>query len=360
MEPSVRNKLISIRDRYDELTRLMSQPEVASDPNEYRKHAKAQKEIAELTECFRRFEREEQRLAEAEQILREEHDAELRQMAEEERHELQENLEKLEEELKFLLLPKDPNDDKNTIVEIRAGTGGEEAALFAADLYRLYTRFAELKGWRVEVLNSTPTGMGGYKEIVFRVSGENVYSQLKYEGGGHRVQRVPATEAQGRIHTSAATVAVLPEAEETDVVIDPMELDIGTYRSTGAGGQHVNTTDSAVRITHLPTGIVVTCQDERSQHKNRAKALLILRSRLLAKKREEEDALRTAERRNQVRSGDRSERIRTYNFPQNRLTDHRLSENEKNYPLDSAMEGNIQPVIDALAAADRAAQLTEV
>jgi peptide chain release factor 1 len=357
MDDSIHKKLLTILDEYNRLTEMMSSQEVASNPSEFRKCAKAQKDLGELIQAFRRHESQAERLRQAEQILYEESDPELRQMADEERHELLEELQKLEEEIQFLLLPKDPNDAKNTIVEIRAGTGGEEAALFGADLFRMYSRLAELKGWRVEVMSESNTGMGGYKEIVFRVTGENVYSQLKYEAGVHRVQRVPATEAQGRIHTSAVTVAVLPEAEEVDIEVDPTDLQIDVYRSSGAGGQHVNTTDSAVRITHIPTGVVVTCQDERSQHKNRAKAMSILRSRLLAAKQEAEDAQRSAERKSQVRSGDRSERIRTYNFPQNRITDHRI--NFTLYQLEQAMEGEIQSLIDALIAADRAAQLSE-
>jgi peptide chain release factor 1 len=263
----------------------------------------------------------------------------------------------LDEQLRLLLVPKDPNDEKNTIVEIRAGTGGEEAALFVADLYRMYARFAEIKGWKVEVLGSNPTELGGFKEISFQVTGDHVFSQLKWEGGVHRVQRVPETEAQGRVHTSAVTVAVLPEAEEVDVDIDPNDLQIDVYRSSGPGGQSVNTTDSAVRITHKPTGMVVAIQDEKSQHKNKAKALKVLRSRLLAHKQEEEAAARSQDRRSQVGSGDRSERIRTYNFPQNRLSDHRI--NLTQYNLDQVMEGSLQSMVDALITADRAAKLSE-
>ena len=255
------------------------------------------------------------------------------------------------------MLPKDPNDDKNTIIEIRAGTGGEEAALFVANLFRMYSRFAETKSWKLTVMNSNPTELGGYKEISFQVSGDQVYSQMKWEGGVHRVQRVPETEAQGRVHTSAVTVAVLPEAEEVDIDIDANDLQIDVYRSSGPGGQSVNTTDSAVRITHKPTGMVVTCQDEKSQHKNKAQALRVLRARLLDQKQQEEASARSADRRNQVGSGDRSERIRTYNFPQNRLTDHRI--NLTLYSLDRIIEGDFQQVIDALAAADRAARMAE-
>ena len=278
-------------------------------------------------------------------------------MAEEEKRELADVLQKREQELKFLLIPGDPNDEKNTIMEIRAGTGGEEAALFAADLFRMYTRYAEIKGWKTEILNSHATGMGGFKEISFKISGESVYSQLKFEGGVHRVQRVPETEAQGRVHTSAVTVAVLPEAQAVDIAIDENDLQIDVYRSSGPGGQSVNTTDSAVRVTYKPTGLVVTCQDEKSQHKNKAKALMVLRSRLLAQKEEEEAAERSANRKSQVGSGDRSERIRTYNFPQNRLTDHRIKLTL--HRLETIMEGDLQGIIDALIAADRAARIRE-
>ncbi len=348
-------KLLAISEEHDRLTHLMASPEVASDPERYRKTAQAQRAIDEVTSAFRRYQRYEKRLKDAEHMLREETDPELREMAESERLETEPLLHQLEDELRFLLIPKDPNDEKNTIVEIRAGTGGEEAALFVADLYRMYARLSDIKGWRVEVLSSNATGLGGFKEICFKVNGDNVYSQLKFEGGVHRVQRVPATEAQGRIHTSAVTVAVLPEAEDVDIRVDPTELQIDVYRSSGAGGQHVNTTDSAVRITHIPTGLVVTCQDERSQHKNRAKAMQILRARLLALKQDEEDAKRSADRRNQVGSGDRSQRIRTYNYPDNRVTDHRIGLTL--HRLDGVLEGELQPVIDALVAADRTARL---
>lgn len=353
----MREKLRDVVAEYDRLSQQMASQEVASDHDRYMKCAKAQKRIQPLVECFKRYEHEEDRLQQAESILYEESDPELREMAEEEKHRLTGMLEEREHELKLLLIPGDPNDEKNTIMEIRAGTGGEEAALFAADLFRMYSRFAEVKGWKVEILNSHETGMGGFKEISFRISGDSVYSQLKFEGGVHRVQRVPETEAQGRVHTSAVTVAVLPEAEAVDIDIDENDLQIDVYRSSGPGGQSVNTTDSAVRITHKPTGLVVTCQDEKSQHKNKAKALLVLRSRLLAQKEEEKAAERSANRKSQVGSGDRSERIRTYNFPQNRLTDHRIKLTL--HRLDVIMEGDLQEIIDALIAADRAARIRE-
>lgn len=351
------DKLLAVLEEFDRLSREMATQEVASNPDAYRRHAKAQADIQDLVSCFRHYQLNTTRLNEAEQILREESDPELREMAEEEKRDLAASIEELEAQLKLLLLPKDPLDAKNTIVEIRAGTGGEEAALFSADLFRMYSRFAERKGWRIEVMNTNATGLGGFKEITFKVTGDNVYSQLKFEGGVHRVQRVPETEAQGRIHTSAVTVAILPEAEDVEVAIDPNDLQIDVYRSSGPGGQSVNTTDSAVRVTHKPSGLVVTCQDEKSQHKNKAKAITILRARLLAHKIEEEASARSADRRNQVGSGDRSERIRTYNFPQNRLTDHRI--NLTLYRLDAIAEGDMQDIIDALVAADRARRLAE-
>ena len=353
----MREKLRDVLAEYDRLSREMASQEVASDHDRYMKCAKAQKRIQPLVDCFRKYETEENRLEQAEAILYEESDPELRQMAEEEKHQLTDTLEARELELKLLLIPGDPNDEKNTIMEIRVGTGGEEAALFAADLFRMYSRYAEIKAWKVEILNSHTTGMGGFKEISFKVAGDSVYSQLKFEGGVHRVQRVPETEAQGRVHTSAVTVAVLPEAEAVDIDIDENDLQIDVYRSSGPGGQSVNTTDSAVRVTYKPTGLVVTCQDEKSQHKNKAKALMVLRARLLAQRQEEEAAERSANRKSQVGSGDRSERIRTYNFPQNRLTDHRIKLTV--HRLETIMEGDLQEVIDALIAADRAARIRE-
>lgn len=355
MEAAVREKLRAMVAESERLTQAMSTQEIAADPDAYREHAKAHAELAEVVACFREFEHREEQLREAEHVLQEETDPEMRELAEEERGSLVESLQELEQQLKVLLIPRDPNDAKNTILEIRAGTGGEEAALFAADLYRMYGRYAEAKGWKLDVLNSNPTGLGGYKEIVFQVSGGHVFSHLKWEGGVHRVQRVPDTETQGRIHTSAVTVAVLPEAEEVDIHIDPAELQVDVYRSSGPGGQSVNTTDSAVRITHLPTGLVVTCQDEKSQHKNKAQALKVLRSRLLAIKQEEEAKARSADRRNQVGTGDRSEKIRTYNYPENRVTDHRI--NLSLYKLRQVLEGDMDELVDALVAADRAAKL---
>ena len=353
----MRQKLLEISEEYERLSKLMATPEVASDHEAYRKHASAQAGIASIVECFKRFQHDERQLAETETLIKDESEAELRDLALEEKEHLESAIEEHLTTLKVLLIPKDPNDAKNTIVEIRAGTGGDEAALFVADLYRAYLRFAELKNWKIEILNSSETGIGGFKEISFKVSGENVYSQFKFEGGTHRVQRVPATETQGRVHTSAVTVAVLPEAEEVEVRIEEGDLQIDVYRSSGPGGQSVNTTDSAVRITHKPTGLVVTCQDEKSQHKNKAKAMLILRARLYEQMQAEENAKRSADRKSQVGSGDRSERVRTYNFPQNRLTDHRIGLTL--YRLEQVMDGELQEVVDALIAADRAAQLAK-
>jgi peptide chain release factor 1 len=357
MDKVLREKLEAVAAEAEKLTEAMATQEVASDPDAYRKHAKKLASISDLVSCFRRYCQQEAGLAEAERELKESTDPEMLALAEEERAHLRASLEKLEEDLRILLVPKDPNDEKNTIVEIRAGTGGDEAALFAADLYRMYSRYAEQRGWKIEVLGSSPTELGGYKEISFSISGDSVYSQMKWEGGVHRVQRVPDTETQGRVHTSAVTVAVLPEAEEVDVQIDPNDLQIDVYRSSGPGGQSVNTTDSAVRVTHKPTGLVVTCQDEKSQHKNKAKAIKVLRSRLLDIKIQEEATARAADRKNQVRSGDRSEKIRTYNFPENRCTDHRIGLSL--YKLREIMEGDLQDLIDALVAADRAARLAQ-
>ncbi len=357
MDSRLREKLATVCEESERLAAAMATQEVAADPEAYRKHAKALSDLSDLVRAFQRYEMDEKRLVEAEDVLHTETDPDMIALAEEERDQLRPSLPILEQELRLLLVPKDPNDDKNTIVEIRAGTGGEEAGLFVSDLFRMYGRFSEVKGWKVQVLNSNPTELGGYKEMCFQITGDHVYSQMKWEGGVHRVQRVPATEAQGRIHTSAVTVAVLPEAEEVDIEINPNDLQIDVFRSSGPGGQSVNTTDSAVRVTHKPTGMVVTCQDEKSQHKNKAQAIRVLRARLLDLKIQEEAQARTNDRRSQVGSGDRSERIRTYNFPQNRLTDHRI--NLTLYSLDKIMEGEMQSVCDALIAADRAARLEE-
>ncbi len=351
----MREKLLSVVEEYDKLSGLMSTQEVASDPKVFRVHAQKQAGISDLVARFNQFLSDEEELNGAISILHEETDPEMKALAEEEKKELESVVEEHEQALRILLIPKDPLDAKNTIVEIRSGTGGDEATLFCADLYRTYTRYAESKNWHIEVMNTSITDVGGFREITFKIDGKNVYSQMKFEGGVHRVQRVPSTETQGRVHTSAVTVAVLPEAEAVELDIDLNDLQIDIFRSSGPGGQSVNTTDSAVRITYKPTGLIVTCQDEKSQHKNKARAMEVLRARLLAAKVEEEDAKRSADRKTQVGGGDRSERIRTYNFPQNRLTDHRI--NLTLYRLEQVMAGELQEVVDALIAADRAAQM---
>ncbi|HNU85619.1 MAG: peptide chain release factor 1 [Pseudomonadota bacterium] len=340
-------RIKDIENRYGELERLLSDPAVIANRAEYQKLSKEHADLTPLIETFRDYEKTGRQLDEAQQMLRE-GDEELRELAKEEIPTLKARVEELEKRLTILLLPKDPNDEKNVILEIRAGTGGDEAGLFAADLFRMYARFAEMSGWRVEALSSSAaSGMGGFKEVIALVEGRGAYSRLKYESGVHRVQRIPVTEAQGRIHTSAVTVAVLPEAEEVEVQIDPNDIRVDVFRSGGHGGQSVNTTDSAVRVTHLPTGLVVSCQDEKSQIKNKAKALKVLRARLLDKMQAESDAQMSEARRKQVGSGDRSERIRTYNFPQGRVTDHRIGLTL--YNLQAILDGDLQPVIDALA-----------
>jgi peptide chain release factor 1 len=342
----LQERLESLENQYVGLEERLADPEVIRNQEEYQKFRKEHAELTPLVQAFRRHRQLQKELADSQTLLREEADEELKALAREEIQSLKEKLEAVEEELRLLLLPKDPYDDKNVVLEIRAGTGGEEAALFAADLFRMYSRLAERRGWKVEVLSHSPTGLGGIKEIIAAVAGDRVYSQLKYESGAHRVQRVPETESQGRIHTSAVTVAVLPEAEEVEVQINPEELRIDVFRSSGPGGQHVNTTDSAVRITHLPTGLVVTCQDEKSQHKNKAKALKVLRARLFDIKQQEQQREIAQERRSQVGSGDRSERIRTYNFPQGRISDHRIGLTL--YRLPEILEGELDELIQAL------------
>ena len=341
----MREQIQTIIKRYNDITDEMSRPEVIADQHRYRELAKEHKDLTPIVDTGNHYLQVLKNIDDDKAIL-EGHDEDLKQIAHEELATLEEEKSRLFEELKKLLIPKDPNDDKNAIVEIRAGTGGEEAAIFAADLYRLYLKFAERKGWKVEELSGTQNGLGGFKEVIFLLSGENVYGTMKFESGVHRVQRVPVTETQGRIHTSAATVAVLPEAEEVDIEINASELRIDTYRSSGAGGQHVNKVETAIRITHLPTGLVVTCQDEKSQYKNKEKALKILRSRLLALKEAEKEAEIAAKRRSMVSTGDRSAKIRTYNFPQGRVTDHRI--NLTLYRLTEVMEGEIDELISAL------------
>ncbi len=341
--------------RYEELNLKLYDPESTADRDLYAALMKEHKEIAPIVEAYRQYTRCEQEIEEARALLAETADKELKELAQEEWKEAAERQAKLEEEIKILLLPKDPNDDKNVIVEIRGGAGGEEAALFASVLYRMYTMYAEKHGWKTEVVSLNETELGGFKEVSFLLDGEGAYSRLKYESGVHRVQRVPETEAQGRIHTSTATVAVLPEAEEVEVEIDPKDLQIDTFRSSGAGGQHINKTSSAIRITHLPTGMVVECQDERSQLKNKDKAMKVLRARLLDREQAKASAQVAQERKSQVGTGDRSERIRTYNYPQTRVTDHRIGLTL--YHLEAILNGGLDEVIDPLIAADRAARL---
>ena len=339
-------RLDSLLKRYDELSILIQDPDLTKDQNHYRDTMKEYSQLSEIASLHNSITELEKQIDEAKLIAQEEKDPQMKEMAREESKELETKLQDLEEKLKFLLIPKDPLDEKNIIMEIRAGTGGEEAALFASDLYRLYSRFAETRGWKFEIMNSNETELGGLKEIVFSISGEKVYENLRYESGVHRVQRVPTTEASGRIHTSAVTVAVLPEADETEIDIKPDDLRIDVMRAGGPGGQCVNTTDSAVRITHLPTGITVHCQDEKSQIKNKAKAMRILRARIYEMEEAKAAAERAEARKTQVGSGDRSERIRTYNFPDNRVTDHRIGLTL--YKLDRIMEGDIGEVFDAM------------
>jgi peptide chain release factor 1 len=341
------DKLRDIEIRYQELEGQLSDPQVVSRQGLYQKYAKEHSDLNELVEIIRKYEKVRTRIEEYQGFLKET-DEELKAIVKEEMPQLQQEQIELEEKIRVLLLPKDPNDDKNVFLEIRAGTGGDEAGLFVGDLFRMYARYAEAQGWRVEVVSSSPAGgMGGFKEIIAQIDGKGAYSRLKYESGVHRVQRVPVTEAQGRIHTSAVTVAIMAEAEEVELSIDQNELRIDVYRSTGHGGQSVNTTDSAVRITHLPTGLVVTCQDEKSQLKNKVKAMKVLRARLLDAMVQKQNAEQAQTRKSQVGTGDRSERIRTYNFPQGRITDHRI--NMTRYDLDSFINGNIGAMIDALA-----------
>jgi peptide chain release factor 1 len=339
-------KLQELETKYEELNHLLSDPEISTDYQKYQKHAKAKSEIEDIVQNFRQYKSILHHISETKALLNEEDSADMVAMAKEELDGLEKQKEQYEHDLQLMLIPKDPLDEKSVILEIRAGTGGEESALFAAELFRMYSKYAEKQGWKIGVIDSNPTGLGGFKEIIASIEGHGVYSRMKHESGVHRVQRVPVTEASGRIHTSAVTIAVLPEAEEVEVEIKESELKIDTFCASGPGGQHVNTTHSAVRITHLPTGIVISCQDERSQHKNRAKALKVLRSRLYQLAQEEQANSIASTRKNMVGSGDRSEKIRTYNFPQNRFTDHRI--NLTLYQLDRIMDGDMDEVLTSL------------
>ncbi len=356
MKGSIRGKLEHIQDRFEEITGLLSDPEVQRDQDRYRSLSQEYAQLEPVVDCYRRYLRTEEEISAAKDML---DDPEMADLAQDSLQEARQQQQALEPELQKLLLPKDPNDGRNVFLEVRAGTGGAEAALFAGDLFKAYLRYAEQRKWLVEIISGSPGEHGGYKEVITKITGQGVYSRLKFESGAHRVQRVPETESQGRVHTSACTVAILPEADDIDdIQIDNGDLRIDTYRASGAGGQHVNKTDSAVRITHLPSGVVVECQDERSQHKNKARALSLLQARLLSSAQQQQNQALAADRKLQVGSGDRSERIRTYNFPQNRVTDHRI--NLTLYKLDEVMAGALDQIIDPLMQEYQAEQLAEL
>lgn len=355
MKASIKSKLETLSERHEELSALLSEADIIQDQNKFRALSKEYSDLGPIVESYKEYQSQLQQQVSAKELIKDP-DPEVRAMAEEELAEIATSVEDLEKQLNLLLLPKDPDDSKNVFLEIRAGTGGNEASIFAGDLFRMYCRYAEKLRWQIEIISESEGEQGGYKEIIAKLSGAEVYAKMKFESGAHRVQRVPVTESQGRIHTSACTVAILPEVEDIDEInIDPSELRIDTYRASGAGGQHVNKTDSAVRITHLPTGIVVECQDERSQHKNRAKAMSLLQSKILSQQREEQQKQQSDARRSLVGSGDRSERIRTYNFPQGRVTDHRI--NLTLYKLPEIIEGNLEEVVDSLRQEYQADQL---
>ncbi|WP_188013914.1 peptide chain release factor 1 [Photobacterium damselae] len=355
MKPSILVKLENLEERYEEVQHLLGDPSVISDQDKFRALSKEYSQLEEVTKCFQAYKQAQDDLAAAEEMANED-DAEMREMAQEEIKEAKAEIERLEDELQVLLIPKDPNDERNCFLEIRAGAGGDEAGIFAGDLFRMYSRYAERRGWRIEVMSANDAEHGGYKEMIAKVTGDGAYGVLKFESGGHRVQRVPATESQGRVHTSACTVAVLPEIPEAEIPeINPSDLKIDTYRSSGAGGQHVNTTDSAIRITHLPTGIVVECQDERSQHKNKAKAMSVLAARIIKAEEEKRHAEEASTRRNLLGSGDRSDRIRTYNYPQGRVSDHRITLTI--YRLNEVMEGDVDCLIQPVLVEYQADQL---
>jgi peptide chain release factor 1 len=352
------DKLEKVKQRYNEIAELLNKPETINDQNEFRRLSKEYSDLTDIVNAYDNYIRVKAQLEENKKLLYETNDAEMKELASAEQEELQKHFDSLEAEMKELLIPKDPNDGKNAILEIRAGTGGDEAALFAADLYRMYTRYAERKGWKMEVVTfNESSGPGGLKEVIVNVSGKDIYGALKYESGVHRVQRVPETETQGRVHTSAASVAVLPEADEVDVEVNPVDLKIDVFRSGGAGGQNVNKVETAIRITHIPTGVVVQCQDERSQLKNKQKAMKVLRSRLLEAEIEKHQRETSDKRKLMVGSGDRSDKIRTYNFPQNRLTDHRIGLTM--YNLSQIMEGDLEELFEKLKIADRSEKLSE-